>query len=155
LGYRNDPPARVLRVFCTQLAAIVSDAEIGVASLWRYPGIYNGVYGSGGKISGPGLCSSMTSKSLGIHAAFVLVTALLAGSANAQTRAAAPASPYGGTTVEDIIARINDQIISSSDYDRAQKELDQEARQRGASMQEVSAAHKDLLRSLIDQQLWL
>jgi peptidyl-prolyl cis-trans isomerase SurA len=97
----------------------------------------------------------MTSKSLGIHAAFVLVTALLAGSANAQTRAAAPASPYGGMTVEDIIARVNDQIISSSDYERAQKELDQEARQRGASMQEVSAAHKDLLRSLIDQQLWL
>ena len=97
----------------------------------------------------------MTSKSLGIHAAFVLVTALLAGSANAQTRAAAPSSPYGGTTVEDIIARVNDQIISSSDYERAQKELDQEARQRGASMQEVSEAHKDLLRSLIDQQLWL
>jgi peptidyl-prolyl cis-trans isomerase SurA len=97
----------------------------------------------------------MTSKSLGIHAASVLVTALLAGSANAQTRAAAPSSPYGGTTVEDIIARVNDQIISSSDYERAQKELDQEARQRGASMQEVSEAHKDLLRSLIDQQLWL
>jgi peptidyl-prolyl cis-trans isomerase SurA len=97
----------------------------------------------------------MTSKSLGIHAAFVLVTALLAGSANAQTRATAPASPYGGTTVEDIIARVNDQIITTSDYERAQKELDQEARQRGASMQEVSEAHRDLLRSLIDQQLWL
>ena len=97
----------------------------------------------------------MTSRSLGIHAAFVLVTALLAGSANAQTRTAAPSSPYGGSTVEDIIARINDQIITSSDYDRAQKELDQEGRQRGASMQEVSEAHRDLLRNLIDQQLWL
>ena len=42
-----------------------------------------------------------------------------------------PASPYGGTTVEDIIARVNDQIITSSDYDRAMKELDQEERQRG------------------------
>ena len=28
-------------------------------------------------------------------------------------------------------------------------------RQRGATMQEISDAHKDLLRNLIDQQLWL
>jgi len=35
------------------------------------------------------------------------------------------------------------------------KELDAEARQHGASMQEISAAHKDLLRNLVDQQLWL
>ena len=58
-------------------------------------------------------------------------------------------------TVEDIIARVNDQIITRSDYDRAMKELDQEGRQRGATMQEISEAHKDLLRNLIDQQLWL
>jgi peptidyl-prolyl cis-trans isomerase SurA len=73
----------------------------------------------------------------------------------AQTRPAAPESPYGGTTVEDIIARVNDQVITRSDYERAMKELDTEARQHGASMQEVSEAHKDLLRNLIDQQLWL
>ena len=66
-----------------------------------------------------------------------------------------PESPYGGTTVEEIIARVNDRIITRSDYERAQRELDQEARQRGASMQEISAAHTDLLRNLIDQQLWL
>ena len=35
------------------------------------------------------------------------------------------------------------------------KELDQEERQHGATMQEISEAHKDLLRNLIDQQLWL
>ena len=35
------------------------------------------------------------------------------------------------------------------------KELDEEERQHGASMQEISEAHKDLLRNLIDQQLWL
>jgi peptidyl-prolyl cis-trans isomerase SurA len=35
-------------------------------------------------------------------------------------------------------------------------EVDQEARQHGAAtLQEISAAHKDLLRNLIDQQLWL
>src|SRR6202000_2160697 len=62
---------------------------------------------------------------------------------------------YGGTVVEDIIARVNDQIITQSDYDRAMSEMDQEARQRGDSMQQTAAEHKDLLRSLIDQQLWL
>ena len=66
---------------------------------------------------------------------------------------AAPASPYGGATVEEIIARVNDQIITSSDYERAMQELDQEERQHGASMQQISEAHKDLLRNLIDQQL--
>ncbi|HEX3892469.1 MAG TPA: peptidylprolyl isomerase [Terracidiphilus sp.] len=73
----------------------------------------------------------------------------------AQTRTSPPASPYGGTTVEEIVARVNDQIISSSDYERAMQEMDQEERQHGASMQQISEAHKDLLRNLIDQQLWL
>jgi peptidyl-prolyl cis-trans isomerase SurA len=84
-----------------------------------------------------------------------MVTALLAPSASAQVRGSAPASPYGGETVEDIIARVNDQVITNSDYDRAMKELDEEERQHGASMQEISLAHRDLLRNLIDQQLWL
>ncbi len=97
----------------------------------------------------------MTLRLIRIPAAFVFGTVLLASSAIAQTRATAAASPYGGTTVEEIVARVNDQIISSSDYDRAMKELDQEERQRGASMQEISEAHRDLLRNLIDQQLWL
>ena len=97
----------------------------------------------------------MTLRILRTSAAFVFGTVLLATSALAQTRPAAPESPYGGTTVEDMVARVNDQIITRSDYDRAMKELDAEARQHGASMQEISAAHKDLLRNLIDQQLWL
>ena len=88
-------------------------------------------------------------------AAFSLAAVLLTGFALAQARPTTPQSPYGGTTVEEIIARVNDQIISRSDYDRAQSELDQEMRQRGSTMQEISEAHKDLLRNLIDQQLWL
>ena len=64
-------------------------------------------------------------------------------------------SPYGGSTVEDILARVNDQIITRTDYDRALKEMDDEARQRGANMQAIADGHKDLLRNLIDQQLWL
>jgi peptidyl-prolyl cis-trans isomerase SurA len=97
----------------------------------------------------------MTLRIFRTPAAFVLSTVLLATSALAQTHAAAPESPYGGLTVEEIIARVNDQIITSSDYDRAMKELDDEQRQRGATMQEASEARQNLLRNLIDQQLWL
>jgi peptidyl-prolyl cis-trans isomerase SurA len=97
----------------------------------------------------------MTLRLFRISAAFVFGTALLASSTLAQTHPAAPQSPYGGTTVEEMVARVNDQIITRSDYDRAMKELDDEARQHGASLQEISTAHKDLLRNLIDQQLWL
>src|SRR5258708_5163358 len=87
----------------------------------------------------------------------ILGTAILATGAQAQNHPAstAPQSPYGGSTVEDILARVNDQIITRSDFDRAMKELDNEARQRGQSMQQISEGHKDLLRNLIDQQLWL
>src|ERR1039458_8853267 len=97
----------------------------------------------------------MTLRFLRISAVSVLSTMLLATSALAQTHPAAPESPYGGVTIEDIVARVNDQIITRSDYDRALKELDDEARQHGATMQDISEAHKDLLRNLIDQQLWL
>jgi peptidyl-prolyl cis-trans isomerase SurA len=75
--------------------------------------------------------------------------------AQAAAPVSAPSSPYGGEIVEQAVARVNDQIISTSDYDRAMKELDNEARQRGASMQQIAEGHKDLLRNLIDQQLWL
>src|ERR1035437_621185 len=97
----------------------------------------------------------MTLRFLRTSAVSVLSTMLLATSALAQTRPAAPESPYGGVTVEDILARVNDKIITRSDYDRAMKELDDEARQRGATMQQRSEAHKDLLRNRTDQQLWL
>jgi peptidyl-prolyl cis-trans isomerase SurA len=88
-------------------------------------------------------------------AAIVFGTLLLASTLFAQARPAAPQSPYGGVTVEEMVARVNDQIITRSDYERAMKELDDTARQHGASMQDISAAHKDLLRNLIDQQLWI
>jgi peptidyl-prolyl cis-trans isomerase SurA len=97
----------------------------------------------------------MTQRPFRNLAAFVFATLLLACSALAQTHPAAPESPYGGNTVEDIVARVNDQIITSSDYDRAMKELDGEMRQHGATMQQISEAHTDLLRNLIDQQLLL
>ena len=97
----------------------------------------------------------MTSRLLRISAGLVFGTALLVGASLARGQANEPESPYGGTMVEDIIARVNDQIITKSDYDRALSEMDQEARQRGETMQEMAAARRELLRNLIDQQLWL
>jgi peptidyl-prolyl cis-trans isomerase SurA len=91
-----------------------------------------------------------------LRPAALLCGALLAAfGAAAQNPPSQSASPYGGNVVEDIVARVNDQIITQSDYDRAMQQLDEEGRQHGESMQEMSEAHRDLLRNLIDQQLWL
>ncbi len=56
----------------------------------------------------------MTLRLLRISAAFVFGTALLVGASLARGQANEPESPYGGTMVEDIIARVNDQIITKS-----------------------------------------
>jgi peptidyl-prolyl cis-trans isomerase SurA len=65
------------------------------------------------------------------------------------------ASPYSGTTIEERIAQVNDEIISKSDYERAEQELDQEAHQQNWTQQQIFEQRKDLLRSLIDRQLLL
>jgi len=88
-------------------------------------------------------------------AAVAFGVALLVCPGLALGQANGPESPYGGTTVEDIIARVNEQIISKSDYDRAEAELNQEGEKEHASMQEMAGQRRDLLRNLIDQQLWL
>lgn len=90
-----------------------------------------------------------------ISATLALGALALAAGSQAHAQSTAPASPYGGTVAEDIIARVNDQIITQSDYNRALDEMNQDGRQHGASMQEMAAMRKDLLRNLIDQQLWL
>jgi len=95
-----------------------------------------------------------------VPSAALLAFSLLAPNALAQTQAqsraaAASQSPYGGVVVEDILVRVNDRVITQSDYDRAMKEMDDEAKQRGETMQQISEGHKDLLRDLIDRQLWL
>ena len=56
----------------------------------------------------------MTLRFLRIPAAIVFGTTLLASPMLAPAQNVAPQSPYGGVTVQDIIARVNDQIISSS-----------------------------------------
>lgn len=75
---------------------------------------------------------------------------------------AAPAAPKlpetqaitpDGKVVEDVIARVNDQIISRTDLERAQAQLAQElAQNKPADAQERM---DNLLRDLIDQQLLL
>ena len=58
--------------------------------------------------------------------------------------------------VEDIVARVNDQIITQSDYDRAAEQLRCRGEAAGrSSPQEMEQKQADLLRDLIDQQLLL
>ncbi len=102
----------------------------------------------------------MIYRSLLLPAAFAAGIVLLALPAFGQTAAKTPApatqqSPYQGTVVEDIVARVNDQIISKSDYQRADQELATQAQQQGWSQQQLFEARHDLLRDLIDQQLLL
>jgi peptidyl-prolyl cis-trans isomerase SurA len=102
----------------------------------------------------------MIYRSLPLPAAFAAGIVLLALPAFGQTAAKTPApatqqSPYQGTVVEDIVARVNDQIISKSDYQRADQELATQAQQQGWSQQQLFEARHDLLRDLIDQQLLL
>ena len=64
-------------------------------------------------------------------------------------------SPYQGNVVEQIVAMVNDQVISKSDYERAEHELEQEGQQQSWSQQQMMQQRRDLLRSLIDKQLLL
>jgi peptidyl-prolyl cis-trans isomerase SurA len=63
--------------------------------------------------------------------------------------------PAQGKVVEDIAVRVNDQIITSSDYDRAEEQLEAEAGRQAVPAHELEQKKADLLRDLIDQQLLL
>ncbi len=88
-----------------------------------------------------------------------LALAILPASAQSRTSdfidTTSQSSPDHGTVVEEIIARVNDQVISKSDFERAEQELEQEARQQGWTEQQLYEQRRDLLRSLIDRQLLL
>jgi peptidyl-prolyl cis-trans isomerase SurA len=60
-----------------------------------------------------------------------------------------------GTVVEEIIARINNHIVTRSEYDRSEQQVQQEGEQQNAAAQDISRRQKDVLRDLIDQQLLL
>ena len=60
-----------------------------------------------------------------------------------------------GTVVEDIVVRVNDQIISRSDVERQQQQLEQAAAQGNVPKDEVATEQKNMLRDMIDTQLLL
>ncbi|MGH8360822.1 MAG: SurA N-terminal domain-containing protein, partial [Pseudomonas sp.] len=59
------------------------------------------------------------------------------------------------SVVEEIIARVNNQIVTRSEYLRSKDQLKQEVEQQdpGHASQIVADRDKDVLRDLIDQQL--
>src|SRR4051794_2746888 len=57
------------------------------------------------------------------------------------------------TVIEDIVARVNDQIITRSDLQRSKEQLQAEAKQPVGEAGKPVPKEKDLLRDLIDQQL--
>ena len=74
---------------------------------------------------------------------------------NAKAGSPPQQAPYQGEVVADIIARVNDGIISQADFDRAEQELEAQAKQRNWSEAELDDQKKQLLRDLIDNQLLL
>ena len=66
-----------------------------------------------------------------------------------------PAVTPNGTVVEDVVVRVNDQIISRSDVERSEEQLAQEDRQSNATPAEAAERQKNMLRDMIDQQLLL
>ncbi|HEX4156095.1 MAG TPA: peptidylprolyl isomerase [Acidobacteriaceae bacterium] len=68
--------------------------------------------------------------------------------------AATPITP-NGEVVEDVVARVNDQIITRSEYERAEQQLLDEAKQQNVPESELEDKQRDLLRDMIDQQLLL
>ena len=64
-----------------------------------------------------------------------------------------PAITPNGTVVEDVIARINDQIITRSEYQGAEQQILQEARQQNLPEAELQDHLHNLLRDMIDEQL--
>jgi len=68
-----------------------------------------------------------------------------------------PALGPADTVVEEIIARVNNEIITRTEYARSRDQLKQEAQQQNPSGADriVAEKQRDVLRDLIDQQLLL
>jgi peptidyl-prolyl cis-trans isomerase SurA len=58
-----------------------------------------------------------------------------------------------GTVVEDVVARVNDQIITRSEYEAAQDQMLKEAEQQNATQAQLDEQFHNLLRDMIDEQL--
>ncbi len=68
---------------------------------------------------------------------------------------ATPAITPNGEVVEDVVVRVNDQIVSRSDVERSQEQLAQELRETNATPADSAEREKNMLRDMIDQQLLL
>ena len=68
-----------------------------------------------------------------------------------------PVGLSADTVVEEIIARVNNQIITRTQYQREQQQIKEEAQKENAQQadQVVADQQKDILRGLIDRQLLL
>ena len=60
-----------------------------------------------------------------------------------------------GSVVEDVVARVNDQIITRSEYLAAEDQLLKEAQQQNVNQADFDEKLHDLLRDMIDEQLLL
>jgi peptidyl-prolyl cis-trans isomerase SurA len=69
------------------------------------------------------------------------------------TFALAAASVSAQTIVEEIIARVNDGIITRSDLQRSRDQLQQDMKQQQNPTEDFPTKEKNLLRDLIDQKL--
>jgi peptidyl-prolyl cis-trans isomerase SurA len=72
-------------------------------------------------------------------------------------QAAAPAQADSGQVVEEIVARVNNQIITRSEFVRSKDQLRDDVKQQDPNDPDKAYAEreKDVLRDLIDQQLLL
>jgi peptidyl-prolyl cis-trans isomerase SurA len=68
-----------------------------------------------------------------------------------------PSVAPADTVVEEIIARVNNEIITRTEYARSRDQLKQEAQQQSptGADQIIAEKQRDVLRDLIDQQLLL
>jgi len=89
------------------------------------------------------------------------LSALAAGQ-TAAPKAPAPAAPApvvqsNGQVVEEIITRVNNQIITKSEFERSKDQLRDEVKQQNSKDPDKLYAEreKDILRDLVDQQLLL
>jgi peptidyl-prolyl cis-trans isomerase SurA len=90
-----------------------------------------------------------------VAATVITVPALAENNPKVPDNVVGLSAPPQGKVVEEIVARINDQIITQSDYNRALEQLDSEAKQQSVPAAQIEAKKADLLRDLIDQQLLL
>lgn len=81
-----------------------------------------------------------------------------AATASVSVPAPAPAGPApSGQVIEEIITRVNNQIITRSEYERSKDQLRDEVKQQNPKDPDAAYAEreKDVLRDLVDQQLLL